>query len=328
MCCLLVFLSVPSELWWPWLLRCAMASLLMAFLSEPQRRRRHEQRQWVPRLTRRFIDVPSIGIRSCGRKKPEWVAREVMRLAMFLRGCRTVAAHFNALHGQRMTVGHDYVARLLREHADELRFQRRGMRQAVPRMVPMGRAWSLDLSQLDVAGERCLILGLLDQGSRMALRLKVLAHKSRGRCSPSCARRSASTACRDRFAPTTEPCSRAGYGTLLSGVLGSAASEYECAARGRTDASSASSARSSRHWPRSACRAPPRCKVRLTTLCSSTSTCGSTKDSGGLTPAQAWRGLTLSAVRRCAGAPVRRCAGRGQWTSALQGHLIGYRLRC
>ena len=40
----------------------------------------------------------------------------------------------------------------------------------------------------------------------------------------------------------------------------------------------------------------------------------------GLTPAQAWRGLTL--------ADVRRHAGRGRWVQALGGVLLGYRIRC
>jgi hypothetical protein len=40
---------------------------------------------------------------------------------------------------------------------------------------------------------------------------------------------------------------------------------------------------------------------------------------GGLTPMEAWQGQTR--------ADVMRRAGRGEWVSALDGRLFGYRLR-
>jgi len=81
------------------------------------------------------------------------VSREVIRLAVFLRGCRTIAATFNAIHGQRMTVGHDFVAKVLREHADEIALRRRGMRGAVPKTLPLGQALAMDLTTVRIGGQ-------------------------------------------------------------------------------------------------------------------------------------------------------------------------------
>ena len=41
---------------------------------------------------------------------------------------------------------------------------------------------------------------------------------------------------------------------------------------------------------------------------------------GGLTPAQAWGGLTL--------ADLRSCAGQGQWMQALGARSVRYHVRC
>jgi len=41
---------------------------------------------------------------------------------------------------------------------------------------------------------------------------------------------------------------------------------------------------------------------------------------GGITPVQAWHGVTA--------ADVQRCAGCGRWVHACDGKLIGYHQRC
>lgn len=93
------------------------------------------------------------------RAKPLWVHREVVRLAVFLRGCRSIATTFNTLHAQRATVGHDFVAKVLRAHADEIAARRRGMRGAVPPAHRAGDAWAMDLSSVQAGSQRQHVLG-------------------------------------------------------------------------------------------------------------------------------------------------------------------------
>ena len=55
---------------------------------------------------------------------------------------------------------------------------RREMRARVPRPCPVGERWALDLTFIPAAGGRCHpVLGIVDHGSRLALRLKVLPTK-------------------------------------------------------------------------------------------------------------------------------------------------------
>jgi transposase InsO family protein len=99
---------------------------------------------------------------------------------VFLPSYRSVQATFNRLHRQRMTVSHSWVHALCRSRASELRVRRRGRRACPLRVVPAGRAGSLDLTLTYVRGPdgQCWpVLGVIDQGSHMLLRLKVLAHK-------------------------------------------------------------------------------------------------------------------------------------------------------
>src|SRR5437867_11123402 len=51
------------------------------------------------------------------------------------------------------------------------------MRGASPPAIAVGRAFSLDLTTVKATGERRTVLGLIDQGSRRVLQLKVLTHK-------------------------------------------------------------------------------------------------------------------------------------------------------
>lgn len=79
------------------------------------------------------------------RSKPPWVEREVLRLAVFRQSCRLVADSFNKIHRGTASVGKSWVAELCAAHADELALRRRRMRSALPRPIPAGQAWSVDL---------------------------------------------------------------------------------------------------------------------------------------------------------------------------------------
>lgn len=241
--------------------------------------------------------------------------REVIRLAVFLRGCRSIATTFNALHGQRATVGHDFVAKVLRAHADEIAARRRGMRGAVPRAHRVGEAIAMDLTSV----QGFHVLGIIDRGSRRMLRLRALAHK--------------------------------GTWSLL-GHLCLAIAEHGRPATLRTDNESMFI---SRLWRTALRRMGIRhqrtqvaspwqngCIERFwgslkpvlgrLSLNSIEILQGALDEFacfynhvrphqalGGLTPVQVWHGVVID--------DVRRCAGCGRWVQACDGQLIGYHLR-
>jgi transposase InsO family protein len=254
------------------------------------------------------------------RKKPDWVTKEVLRLAVFLPSCRAVAGAFNAIHGQRATVGKSYVHEVCRAHESRLRLLRREMRRRPPHAVPVGGAFSLDLTTVRVAGQRRLVLGLIDQGSRLALRLKVLTHK--------------------------------GVWTLLSEVCATIA-EHGRPKAIRTDNEAMFTSRAwkvllkafgIRHerigvrcaWQNGRMErffgtlkpvlaklslpSPLALQAALDEFALYYNHVRPHQGLGGLTPAQAWRALTVT--------DVRRHAGRGRWVQAFDGLLIGYHVRC
>ena len=251
-----------------------------------------------------------------GRKKPEWVAREVLRLATVLKGCRTIASHFNALHGQRMTVGHDYVARVLKARAHELVLLKRGLRGAPVRVVPIGRAFSLDLSCV----EQQTVLGLLDQGSRKLLRLRGVAHKCTWTLlSHLCA------AIADHGRPGAIRTDNEG---MFTGRV------WKMALKGLGIRHEQIRARSP--WQNGRMERlfgtlkPVLRKLSLPSPIELQSVLDEFalfynhvrphQGLGGLTPQQTWRGMTMQ--------DVRRHAGRGRWVSALDGQMVGYWLQC
>ena len=115
-------------------------------------------------------------------RKPEWVRREIIRLAAWSPGlsCRVHAEVFNRRFAidRRMTVGKTYVATLLRQRRSEILRLRRTLKHRVPRPQPRNHIWALDLTgKADLSGQQRLILGLLDHGTRAALILREIADK-------------------------------------------------------------------------------------------------------------------------------------------------------
>lgn len=123
--------------------------------------------------------APPRDARGHWRRKPDWVRREVLRLAVFLPSCRRLADTFNAINGRRHTVSKTWVAELCRTHAAEIRLRRCRMRQTPPQAVAVGKRWSLDMSCVRLPGSDTprLVLGIIDQGSRALLRLKQATRK-------------------------------------------------------------------------------------------------------------------------------------------------------
>lgn len=254
------------------------------------------------------------------RRKPEWVRQEVLRLAVHLRSCRRVADAFNRLHGQRQTVGHTFVHEWCRANATLIAQRRRSMRRRLPQSAPRNAVWALDLTQLPTRrdGSR-LALGVIDHGSRRLLRIQCLARKCTW--------------------------------TLL-GQLCLAIAEFGRPGAVRTDNEAMFN---SRLWRRALKwagirhqRSAPGCpwqngrierlfctlKPLLRDLVLPTQAAAQAaldefadfynrvrphQSLGGLTPIEAWHGLTRQ--------DVLRQAGRGHWVQALDGRLVGYHLR-
>ena len=114
---------------------------------------------------RRPLVAPDIArLAPTGVRKPAWVADEVLRLAVHLQGCRSVAVTFNRLHGSRASVGKTWVNELCNARAAELLAMRRAMRARVPRPCPVGERWALDLTFIPAAaGPSRAVLGIIDQ---------------------------------------------------------------------------------------------------------------------------------------------------------------------
>lgn len=116
-----------------------------------------------------------------GRRKPEWVCKEVLRLKARLGnvGVRTVAATFNRLHGAQARVGKTFVSDLLRTHHYDITCLRRELRSRPTRHYRVNALWALDFSfQTDADGSTHGMLGIIDQGSRCLLALRRVARRN------------------------------------------------------------------------------------------------------------------------------------------------------
>jgi hypothetical protein len=90
-----------------------------------------------------------------GRRKPEWVRREVLHLKARLGnvGVRTVAATFNRLHGDHIRVGKTFVSDLVQAHRYEIACLTRELRNRQPLPYPVNALWAMDFSfQTDASG--------------------------------------------------------------------------------------------------------------------------------------------------------------------------------
>ena len=115
--------------------------------------------------------------------KPEWVAREVIRLKahMPLDGCRKVALTFNRLHGKKraMTVGKSYVYEVFKKHHYEILLLGRKFKHREPKPIPKNIIWSMDLTQVkDSANTGYCLFGIIDSGTRACLSLKAIPNKA------------------------------------------------------------------------------------------------------------------------------------------------------
>ena len=115
------------------------------------------------------------------RATSEEARRKLLYLCAHLdgAGCRTVAHAFNRWHGGWVTVGKTKVWEFMRDNAAEIAERRRQRKRLLPRTVPVGHTWSMDLTFIrSPFGTTFTVLGILDAGSRKWLRLQIVPTKN------------------------------------------------------------------------------------------------------------------------------------------------------
>lgn len=113
------------------------------------------------------------------RRKPYSLRLEVLRLKAHMprASCRAVAHTFNRLH-PGVSVGKTFVADLIASHQLEIAQLRRQIRSAKPRDVAVNHTWAMDMTFFtDIHKTTHAAIGLIDYGSRLALRLQVLTRR-------------------------------------------------------------------------------------------------------------------------------------------------------
>ena len=125
------------------------------------------------------VDIVSPAIRNL--HKPDWVIPEVLRLKALMGkqvGCRKIAATFNRLHGLRCTVGKTFVAETIKTHQYQLACITRKIHRKPPYVFAVNKVWAMDLTfYTDDANTTHTILGIIDHGSRLMTRLQVVVNK-------------------------------------------------------------------------------------------------------------------------------------------------------
>lgn len=117
------------------------------------------------------------------QRKPDWVINAVITLAAHNpdAGCRRLSLDFNRYYANshRMTVSKTFVADLLKKHRYVITQKRRLWKHSIPASIAKNRIWGLDLTgKTDAAGQLHNILGLIDHGSRLALKVQPLHDKT------------------------------------------------------------------------------------------------------------------------------------------------------
>lgn len=127
----------------------------------------------------RRIDPARAGCRA--RRKPAWVLRQLVLLQAHLpnAGCRLIALTFNRVFAHReVSVSKSYVHRVLRQNAHAVAEARKAIRGASPKPLAINHCRGLDMTgSCDELGQLHTVLGIVDHGSRLAVRLARLSNK-------------------------------------------------------------------------------------------------------------------------------------------------------
>lgn len=322
-------------------MQCLLTVILLAFCWRPRLRRLLVGNLLVPwwlrpgplkpkrmvwqrrRKTKVQFDVAGCKAQGAlpSRKKPAWVLAEVLRLAVHLQTPRAIANNFNRLYGQQMTVGKTWVHARCRENAEVIAAMRRGMRGRPPRIVAAKLEWGLDLTLIRTSdGNQHPTIAIIDHGSRALLRIQVLTRKCIWTLlSEFCA------ACAEHGVPDAV---RTDNEAMFTSRLWVSFFKLAGIKRQRTQPKSPwQNGRMERLFgtlkpllrqlfiPDAAAL-----QGRLHEFTQFYNHVRVHQNLGGLTPAEAWGGQSLNAVRRR--------YGQGRWIQALDGLMLGYWLRC
>jgi hypothetical protein len=115
-------------------------------------------------------------------KKPQWVTDKVIYLkAVSGYGCGKVTEMFNRRHGDKETVFKYFVYEKLKSHQYQMMQMKRYIRNSPPRKVPINCSWGMDLTTVSLNSRQKLVLGIIDHGSRLNLKLVELESKHSAR---------------------------------------------------------------------------------------------------------------------------------------------------
>jgi transposase InsO family protein len=256
-------------------------------------------------------------------RKPQWVRRIVIGLAVHGLSCRQIANHFNRRFGRQITVGKSWVNAVLRIHALEITDQRRAMRRKPPIAFAVNHTWALDLSFYTSAqGVFYTLLGIIDHGSRRVVCLKHLPRKCTlmvlGYLLLTMARFGVPAVIRtDNEGMFQSVLWKTALKTL--GVVHRHGAPYCPWLNGRIERLFGTLK------PVLKKIAPVNAKALSKTLKAFTWFYNEVRvhqNLKGLTPLEAWKGKTLAEVQQM------QAAQAGQWVAALDGLMVGYRVRC
>ncbi|WCM94102.1 integrase core domain-containing protein [Acidovorax sp. NCPPB 2350] len=255
-----------------------------------------------------------------GRRKPEWVIHQVLRLSLHIQSGRQVAHVFNRLHGHQLTIGKTFVYQCRLQHAERLVAMHRAMRRRVPYPLKPNDTWGLDLSSVPVSdGSRVNILGILDHGSRLCIRLQALPGKCTwtllGHLLIAIGQHGKPKIIRtDNEAMFTSRLWRTALGLL--GVQHQRSAPGCPWQNGRIERFFGTLKPVLQSMRLTVEKLP----VALAGFASFYNEVRPHQNLGGLTPHEAWQGITW--------ADVHRAQGQGEWVQACEGQLRGYRSRC
>lgn len=165
---------------------CCIAILLTLQLAFA-----HGQKLQSNKAHRRVVlqpSKPSHGAKH--QRKPDWIRYDILRLRALMpdtAGVRQIAAVFNRIQASKAPsanlrvwrVSKTYVANLLRSHQCELKGIRDNMRQRQSGISAICQTWGIDLTgKKDTQGQLHHILGIIDHGSRLLVRLIVTSKHS------------------------------------------------------------------------------------------------------------------------------------------------------
>lgn len=153
-----------------------MALFALAYLANPLNRRKQQSFARRPTPDPTTADVPA----PLTRKKPDGVVQEVLRLKALMgknAGCRKVADTFNRLHAPTR-VGKSFVSDTIRNNQYALLNISRELRDKPPAPVSANNVWGIDLTFVrDHQGTPRPVLGIIDHGSRICSQLVAVANK-------------------------------------------------------------------------------------------------------------------------------------------------------